>query len=171
MSDGSVRVGGVLSTTVTLKEEEAVRPALSLTVQVTVVEPGANVEPDEGVQVGVKEPSTESDAVAVNMTVAPFGPVALTVISDGTVIAGGVSSTTVTLNDADAELPAMSVAEHVTLVDPTGNVEPEAGVQVTGTEPSTRSDAEAVKVTTAPLELVALTVMSPGTVTTGGVLS
>jgi hypothetical protein len=75
------------------------------------------------------------------------------------------------LNNAEPVLPALSVAEHVTLVEPTGNVEPEAGVQVTGTEPSTRSEAEALKVTLAPLGPVALTVMSAGTVTTGGVLS
>lgn len=70
-----------------------------------------------------------------------------------------------------AELPALSVAEQDTLVEPTINVEPEAGVQVTDTEPSTESSAETVNVTTAPLEPVALTVTSAGTVTTGGVLS
>jgi len=77
---------------------------------------------------------------------------------------------TVTLNDADALLPVLSVAEQVTVFVPTGKVEPEAGVQLTGTEPSTRSDAEAENVTTAP-ELAACTVISDGTVTTGGVLS
>jgi hypothetical protein len=75
------------------------------------------------------------------------------------------------LKEADPVLPDLSVAEHDTTVEPTGNVEPEAGVQVTDTEPSTESSAETVKVTTAPLGPVASTVMSAGTVTTGGVLS
>jgi hypothetical protein len=57
------------------------------------------------------------------------------------------------------------------LVVPNGNVEPEAGAQVTETEPSTSSSAEAVNVTTAPSRPEASTVMSSGTVTTGAVLS
>jgi len=75
------------------------------------------------------------------------------------------------LNDPDAMLPALSLAEQETEVVPGGNVEPEAGVHVTGTEPSTRSEAEAENVTTAPLGPVASTVLSAGTVTTGAVLS
>jgi hypothetical protein len=75
------------------------------------------------------------------------------------------------LNDAEPVLPALSVAEQVTLVEPIGKVEPEAGLQVTCTEPSTMSEAEAEKFTTAPTGPVALTVMSAGTVTTGAVLS
>jgi hypothetical protein len=55
-----------------------------------------------------------------------------------------VTAWTVTLNDPEAELPALSVAEQETVVVPTGNVDPEAGEQLTGTEPSTRSEAEAV---------------------------
>ncbi len=51
------------------------------------------------------------------------------------------TSSTVTVNDADAEFPCASVAEHVTSVDPSGNVEPLGGTQVTATEPSTRSVA------------------------------
>jgi len=43
---------------------------------------------------------------------------------------GGVS-TTVTLKVALAELPAAPVAEQLTTVFPSGNVLPEAGVQVT----------------------------------------
>ncbi len=40
--------------------------------------------------------------------------------------------------------PWESLAEHVTVVAPSGNVAPDAGVQVTGTLPSTRSDAVGV---------------------------
>jgi hypothetical protein len=67
--------------------------------------------------------------------------------------------------------PALSVAEQVTLVVPNENVEPEAGEQVAGTEPSTTSEAEAENVTTAPLALVACTVMFDGSVNVGGVSS
>jgi hypothetical protein len=90
ISAGSFNIGGVVSTTVTLKEAKPVLPALSLAVQATVVEPNANLEPDEGVQVGFKEPSTASEAETVNLTTAPPGPVASTVISAGTVTAGPV---------------------------------------------------------------------------------
>jgi hypothetical protein len=75
-----------------MKEAEPVLPALSVAEQVTFVEPSANVEPDEGVQVGVKEPSTRSEAEAVNVTTAPLGPVALTVMLAATVTTGGVLS-------------------------------------------------------------------------------
>jgi hypothetical protein len=77
---------------------------------------------------------------------------------------------TVTLNDPEAGLPALSVAEQATVVVPTGKVEPEAGVQVIGMGPSTRSEAEAEKVTTAP-GLEACTVMSDGMLNLGGVVS
>jgi hypothetical protein len=92
ISDGTVNFGGALSATVTLKEAEPTLPALSVTEHVTMAEPNMNVEPDEGVQVGVKEPSTISNAEAVNVAAAPAGPVALTVMSAGTVTTGAVLS-------------------------------------------------------------------------------
>jgi hypothetical protein len=75
------------------------------------------------------------------------------------------------LNDAEPVFPALSVAEQVTLVDPIAKVLPEAGLQLGVIAPSTASDAETVNVTIAPLGSVSLTVISAGTVTTGGVLS
>jgi hypothetical protein len=119
-------------------------------------------------QVTRTEPSTRSEAEAENVTTAPLELVAGTVMSDGSVSVGGVLSTTFTLNDAEPVLPALSVAEQVTLVEPIAKVLPEAGLQVGVIAPSTGSDAEALNVTTAPLGPVALTVMSGGTVTTGG---
>ena len=107
----------------------------------------------------------------MNFTTAPLAPVAGTVMSAGTVIVGGVLSATLTLNDADAGLPALSFTEQDTAVEPSANVEPGEGVHVGVKEPSTESKAETVKVTTAPFGPVASTVMSPGTVRTGGVLS
>ena len=78
---------------------------------------------------------------------------------------------TVTLKLPLEELPLKSAAEQFTVVAPRGKVDPEAGTQVTGTEPSTASDAEAVKFTTAPAELEACTMMLAGRVKTGGVVS
>src|SRR5215831_19468863 len=89
----------------------------------------------------------------------------------GTVITGAVVSLTVTVNDAEATLPALSDAVHVTVVVPSGKVDPDAGVHVTGTTPSTSSSADAVYVTTAPAGLVASAVMFAGTVITGGIVS
>jgi hypothetical protein len=42
----------------------------------------------------------------------------------------GDSGVTVTVNDFVAEFPDESVAEHETVVSPTGNIEPDAGVHV-----------------------------------------
>ena len=68
-------------------------------------------------------------------------------------------------------MPAASVAEQVTVVVPSGNVEPDAGEQEAATEPDTVSVAEAEKLTTAPEGPVASTVILAGTVTVGGVVS
>src|SRR5258708_11324425 len=84
---------------------------------------------------------------------------------------GGVVSTTVTRKAPVALLPCASVAEQPTEVWPSGNVERETGVQTTLTEPSTRSNAVAVYVTTAPGGPVASAVMSDGSVRDGGVVS
>ena len=80
-------------------------------------------------------------------------------------------STTVTVKLADPVLPALSVAEQVTVVGPSAKVLPDAGVQTGVIEPSTVSVAVAVNVTTAPAELVASATMFAGTVTTGSVVS
>jgi hypothetical protein len=70
-----------------------------------------------------------------------------------------------------AVLPAASVAEQFTDVEPIGNVDPEAGTHVTATDPSIASSAVTEKVTTAPLPLVAGTAMFAGSVRTGAVVS
>jgi hypothetical protein len=71
----------------------------------------------------------------VNVTTAPVEAVACTVIFAGTVTTGASVSTTVTVKLALDLLPDASVAVHVTVVVPNGNVEPEAGLQVTGSDP------------------------------------
>ena len=68
-------------------------------------------------------------------------------------------------------LPAASIAEQLTVVVPGPNVEPEAGEQLTVTEPSTISVAEALKVTIAPAAEVAETVIFDGRVNVGPVVS
>src|SRR5215216_4116051 len=55
-------------------------------------------------------PSTMSVADTVNVTLAPSGPVASTVIGGGTVMTGGVVSCTVTVKLPFAELLDLSVA-------------------------------------------------------------
>ena len=82
------------------------------------------------------------------------------------VITGGVASCTVTVNVLVA-MPFVSVAVTVTVVMPSGNVEPEAGVFVVVTAPL-ESVAEVVKFTTAPDALVASAIMFDGTVMIGG---
>ena len=79
MSAGTVITGGVVSAcsvTVTVNDAEPVFPAASLAVQVTVVVPIANVDPEAGAHVGVIGEVTASVAVAVNVTTAPAGLVA-----------------------------------------------------------------------------------------------
>src|SRR5512141_1718174 len=86
-------------------------------------------------------------------------------------MSGAVVSTTDTRNVPDASLPWLSVAEHVTVVVPSANVEPDDGVHEGVIDPSTMSFAVALKVATAPAALVASRVMSSGAVTTGAVVS
>lgn len=63
--DGQVIEGACVSLTVTVNEQLAGLPDASLTVQLTVVVPFANVEPDGGVQTGVPTPGQLSVAVAL----------------------------------------------------------------------------------------------------------
>src|SRR6266849_8461308 len=79
---------------------------------------------------------------------------------------------TVTVKLQLSLLPEASVAIHFTEVLPIGNVEPEAGAQLTVMVPGQLSlTVGAGYVTTAPLGDVADTVMFGGHVMTGGVLS
>lgn len=150
---GGVVSGGVVSgafcaVTVTLKEACAVLPALSVLVHVTVVSPMGNVVPDSGLHVTVSVPSTLSVAVGlVYVTAAPEAPVASTVMFVGTFsMVGGVASLTVILKEACEVFPAGSFAEHSTVVSPSGNVEPDAGVHSTTISPVLLSGSVAVTV-------------------------
>jgi hypothetical protein len=124
---GVVITGGVVSTTLTVNVAADVLPAASFAEHETLVVPSGNVAPDAPVHETAGAGSTRSAAVAENETVAPWGPVASAVIGPGTLTSGGVVSTTLTLNEP-AGFPPASV--QVTVVGPSGNVDPEAGVHV-----------------------------------------
>src|SRR2546425_3647913 len=100
--------------------------------------------------------------------VAPLGPVGSAVIVPGSTTVGGVVSWTVTWNEPVAVLPCASVAVHRTAVVPRGNIDPEAGLQDTGTGPSTMSVAEGTKETAAPDGPAASAIASAGIVNAGG---
>ena len=142
IGDGRFNVGGVVSATVTVKLALALLPEPSVAVQMTVVVPTGNELPEGGTHVGVRLPLAVSVALAVNVTWAPPGPVAGTLIGPGTLRTGGVVSWTVTGNELLPVFPWLSVAVHVTVVVPSWNVLPDAGAHVGVRLPSTRSTAD-----------------------------
>ena len=112
-----------------------------------------------------------SVAVAEYTTDAPEFAVASTVMFAGIDRTGGVVSRTVMVNDPDEEFPAVSCDEQLTVLIPSGNVELDAGAQVTVVAPIAASSAVAVNETAAPPGPVASTVMLEGSVKTGGTVS
>src|SRR3990172_11886463 len=171
MAAGTVTTGAVVSPTVTTNDADPVFPWASVAVQFTDVVPSAKVLPEAGAHTGAIAPSTRSAAEAAKLTTAPDGPLASAVMGAGTVTTGAVVSTTVTSNVAVAVFPAPSVAVQSTDVVPSAKVLPEAGAHTGASAPSTRSAAEAAKLTTAPDAPLASAVMGAGTVTTGAVVS
>jgi hypothetical protein len=131
MSAGTPMFGGVEShgPTVTLNVAEEELPRVSLAEQVTgVVVPAGKVEPELGLQLTGLEPSTRSVAVgSVYVTVAHDEEVAGVLMADGTPLnAGGVVSTTVTVNETAGLTPSLQL----TVVGPNENGDPDAGTQV-----------------------------------------
>src|SRR5262245_1841427 len=99
-------------------------PDESVARQCTVASPIAN-SPCGGSHVVTGLGSTASVAVAVKATAAPAGLVALTlIVPAGTSSAGGVVSTTWTMNDRASVWPAPSEVWHETVVSPIGSVLP-----------------------------------------------
>jgi len=104
----------------------------SVAVQVTVVVPGANCEPEGGTQATVT-PEQLSEAVGVAKLTATDPSPALTVsvmMLAGQAIVGGCVSLTLTVNVQLAILFTASFTVQVTVVTPAGKVEPDGGVQV-----------------------------------------
>jgi hypothetical protein len=92
ISAGQVTAGASVSLTVTLNVHEAVFPAASVAVAVTKVVPTGNVDPEGGVTTSVT-PGLSSVAVTVKFTTASQTPESVpTVISEGQVTTGGVTS-------------------------------------------------------------------------------
>ena len=137
MFAGHVIVGACVSCTVTVNEQLGIGfPSGAWrrsSIHVTVVVPIANCVPLAGTHTTVV-PGQLSDVVgSENFTVAPhtFASFA-TVTFAGHVITGAVVSVTVIVNVhvVSGEFGEASVAVHVTVVTPTGNVDPDAGVQL-----------------------------------------
>ena len=103
---GQVIVGAVESRTVTVNEQvrEFAGTAWSLAVQLTVVVPTPNVDPDAGAQLTEGLASQVSVAVTVKLTVAKLGPVHSVVRLDEHVIVGAVESRTVTVKEHEADV-------------------------------------------------------------------
>jgi hypothetical protein len=122
MAAGHEMTGGALSITVILNEQ--LGPAV--VVQVTVVVPTLKNDPDGGAQLTVPQ---SPGVVAEKVTVAPqevaVGEVNLSK-SAGQVI---VQVPTVTVKVQLLVFSDASLAVQVTVVTPTGNVEPEGGLQ------------------------------------------
>jgi hypothetical protein len=171
MLAGTLTIGAVVSTTVTVKVLLPTFAWLSVAVQVTVVVPSAKIDPLDGVQPTATVPSSRSAADAVKLNGAPAVAAASTVAFAGTVTTGAVVSRTVTVNVVVPVFAWLSVARHVTVVVVAGNVEPLGGVQMAASGPSMLSVAVAANVNGAPVVPVASIAAFAGTVTTGAVVS
>ena len=145
-------------------------PAASLAVTLTVVVPTAKTLPESG-EVMTTGALTASVAVGVKVTVAPPALLARAVRLAGRVSTGGVVSRTVTVKRRVALLPAPSMAEAMTTVGPSANVLPDAGLNVTGTDPLTVSEALPAKATVAPVGPVASAKRSVSGAMTGAMVS
>ena len=108
--------------------------------QLTVVVPSGNVDPDAGLQTT----GAFSSAVATYVTTAPAALVASAMMFAGRCRVGAVVSWTVTVKLPLWWFACASVVEQFTVVVPMAKVEPEVGAQVTASVPSTMSVAVAV---------------------------
>src|SRR5262245_55458461 len=124
MFAGQTIDGAGVALTLTVNEQVAELPTA---VQVTVVVPFGNVEPEGGLQTAVPAPEQlPLTTGAEYVTIAEHCPGAAgTLIFAGHVIVGVCVSLTVTVNEQLAELLTASLTVQVTVVAPFGNVEPE----------------------------------------------
>ena len=152
---GQVTLGAVVSRTCTGNAPELRCPRASVAVHEDLGVPEPDAWLRAGVQLTATSPSTASCAEAWNEATAPAADVASSSSAEGSVSSGAVVSRTETVKLDCTAFACASVAEHATAVSPSANVEPEAGVQLAASDPSTRSDAIGAKVTDAPLAEVA----------------
>ena len=130
-------VGAAEASTVTADPQDAVSLLASTAVQVMLVVPTGNIDPDAGEQLaetGAVPPETVGAKVTATGT-----PVADVAVGAGQRIVGGGTAAYVTTTDVlhDACACRASVAVHVVGVEPTGKSDPDAGEQeaVTGATP------------------------------------
>src|SRR2546428_2284154 len=116
--------GFVLSMLMPLTVALAVFPTLSVAVPGTDCPVPSPLSVTGGVQLAMPDPT--SAHVKVTTTSVLFHPAPFAAGVRPAVIVGLVVSTTVTLKPADAVLFAASVAVHVTVVEPSANVDPDA---------------------------------------------
>src|SRR5437867_2255834 len=126
LGGGRLKIGLL---TVTVKLQLARLPELSVAVQVTLVVPCENVDPEGGLQLTVVTVQL-SLAVAEYVTTAVHCPGTLWTMFGGQTIDGRSSSFTVTLK-LQVVVLFPSVALQITVVVPTLKTVPEAGVQLT----------------------------------------
>jgi hypothetical protein len=155
--------------TITLKVHVVVFPEASVETDVTVVVPIGNSEPEAGVDITDAEQlsvvPTEKFTIAPHVAGSEF-----TVISAGQVIPGDSLSITAISKEQLEVFPAASVAVELTVVCPTGNTDPEAGVLTTVA--AQLSVPVTVKFTVAPqIPGAEFTDIFDGQVITGNVLS
>src|SRR5262249_4245995 len=109
---GVERTGGVVSLTVTEKVATLALPEASVATQRTAVTPSGKTEPLAGVAVTLGFAPQRRVALTKKATLVPAAVACSTTTLAGTLRVGGVVSRTVTVNEAELELPEASVAEH-----------------------------------------------------------
>jgi|ERR1051325_3261776 hypothetical protein len=132
MLPGQAIVGLLQSLTVTVKLQWPWLPVPSVAVQLTVVVPSEKAEPEAGEQLTLGDWEQLSEALTENVTLEEHWPAALhTVMLPGQAIVGLLQSLTVTVKLPRLWLPAPSMAVQLTVVVPSGKLEPEVGEQLT----------------------------------------
>ena len=122
---------------VTVNVQRLVFPAASVATLVTVVVPIGKVEPDGGVETTVTLPQL-SVALTKKVTLLRLhwpGSAAKLILAGQRTMFGDWVSLMVTVNVQRFVFPVASVATLVTMVVPTGKVEPDGGVETTVTLP------------------------------------
>jgi hypothetical protein len=122
IATGVVITGAVVSLTVTNCVLVIELPAASVAVHVTTVLPIGKIPPAGALFVKVTVVQLSAAVGAVNVTVAVHPDPAVAVIATGVVNVGAVTSITITVWVAVVVFPLASVAVHVTVVLPIGNV-------------------------------------------------
>ena len=151
--------------TVTLNEQLAVLPEASVVTEFTVVVPTGKNDPDAGVETTFAEQLSFVLTLKFILVPQANGSV-FTIISAGQLICGASLSVTFTLNEQLEVLPDASVAIEETRVVPTGNIEPEGGIDTKVT--AQLSVAPTIKLTLVPHKPKSVvTAVSAGQVITG----